>query len=79
MKHLKYALHPGEVTSQNDGNRHYVGAFELARLYQVPMDECLTINPARQFGLRTDKLIHLYPRMDGRYGELAAMERGEKI
>lgn len=58
---MKYALYPGYVISQHDGDRHYITPEMLASLYQVPMSECV-INPES-----TEGLIVLRPRYDGNY------------
>lgn len=39
----RYLLCPGWVMSRTDGDRHHVGAEELARLYCVPMTECVVL------------------------------------
>lgn len=38
----RYVLCPGPVTSRNDGQRHYVGAEALRRLYGVAARDCVT-------------------------------------
>lgn len=40
---IKYALFPGHVTSKTDGDVHFVGAQDLARLYGVNMRECVVL------------------------------------
>lgn len=68
---IRYILHPGWVESWNDGDRHYIDAPKLARLYGVPWNQCIVHDPMRPetragfVGLPTDK--HLWPRKDGRY------------
>lgn len=67
---MKYALCPGFVTSRTDGDRHYVGAVNLAELYGVPMSECVIFDPDRPHlaaGVKATGLIFLRPRRDGRY------------
>lgn len=66
----KYMLHPGRVISKKDGDEHYIQADQLARLYGVPLNECLIV-PAGDalYGAnleRTD-VIHLHPRYSGDY------------
>lgn len=71
----KYLLCSGEVTSASDGQRHYIGPFELARLYGVDYHECKIFDPARWWPesfwkeAERDKqeLIVLKPRRDGNY------------
>lgn len=73
----RYLLCPGIVTSRTDGDRHYVGAAELARLYGVPKANCLvlphwsTMNHFHRASLleraARGELIALRPRADGDY------------
>lgn len=63
----KYLLCPGYVISQNDGDRHFIGADELARLYGVPMSECSIFDERIQMIRNTDGLIQLHPRSNGDY------------
>ena len=66
----RYLLCPGDVMSKTDGQYHYVGAHELARLYGVRLDQC-EVRPHREiarFGWRPHPgLIELHPRYDGNY------------
>ena len=72
---VRYVLCPGMVTSQSDGQQHYIGPMALARLYGVRLDECEIYEPApqwtetafRQAQARTLGLIRLAPRYDGDY------------
>lgn len=36
----KYCLHPGHVTSKEDGDRHYIGYDKLIQLWAVDPKEC---------------------------------------
>ena len=65
----KYILHPGYVTSKNDGDRHFISAPELAKLYNVPLEECYAPNTIGRLDAIENwrGLIHLFPRYDGRY------------
>lgn len=77
---VKYALHPGFVTSKNDGDRHFINAHQLASCYGVRPCECVVV-PWDATKTRIDeirrqqiidriermKLIHLHPRYDGNY------------
>jgi hypothetical protein len=69
---------PGTVVSANDGDRHYVGARELMRLYDVPPEDCIVENGVgRAPGVSSfieSKLIKLRPRYDGNY-TMKAVER----
>jgi hypothetical protein len=70
----KYGLRPGWVTSKTDGDRHWVSAEQLARLYQVPMDECVMAPHPTEYQLVRDRFWKVYgylptlaPRFDGDY------------
>ncbi|WP_426106390.1 hypothetical protein [Massilia sp. TSP1-1-2] len=69
-----YALYPGLVYSQSDGQRHRIQRNDLARLYGVRLADCITIAEADTAnpGLRghvayAATLIALRPRSDGNY------------
>lgn len=62
----RYVLHPGWVTSQNDGQRHYITAPMLWNLYGVPPAQCRVYNPQQR---HQEGEVHLYPRYDGKYRE----------
>ena len=66
----RYLLCPGYVMSKTDGQYHYVGARDLARLYGVRIDQC-EVRPERmiaRFGWRPQPgLVELHPRYDGDY------------
>lgn len=65
MSGPKYLLCPGWVTSQTDGQRHFVGERQLAALYSVPMSQCAVRG---RFGWRLIAgAIELHPRYDGNY------------
>ena len=74
----RYLLCPGWVTSRTDGDRHYVGASQLAMLYGVSMAECMVLPDPSSFenamrrSLLLDRMVHgelipLSPRKDGDY------------
>lgn len=71
----KYVVCPGMVTSQTDGQEHYVGPMQLMRLYGVRPEECEIYEPASwwpwsyyvQAEERQQGLIRLCPRYDGDY------------
>ena len=70
----RYALYPGPVRSRVDGDRHFVSALALARLYAVALADCVVIQdadyrcPSRRSAVaHAASLIPLYPRADGRY------------
>jgi len=63
-----YVLCPGWITSQNDGDQHYIDSLQLARLYGVSLRDCL-IRPARGSLHSADCAgkVFLHPRFDGVY------------
>jgi hypothetical protein len=63
----KFALHPGTVISRNDGQEHFVSAWQLARLYKLSPSEWFIWDGDQQNG-SWDDYIHLYPDYHGRYG-----------
>ena len=60
----RYILHPGWVTSQNDGDRHYITAVRLLGLYGVHPALCRIYDPKVK---DKEGEVHLYPRYDGNY------------
>lgn len=60
----RYVLHPGWVTSRNDGDRHYITAIRLAELYGVHPACCRVSSPDAK---DKEGEVHLYPRYDGNY------------
>lgn len=62
----KYAVYPGYVISQNDGDRHYIGADQLIRLYGVDRRDCLIIREHER-GMFVGGLIALTPQSNGDY------------
>jgi hypothetical protein len=64
--HVKYALHPGPMISRGDGQLHHITSGQLARLYNVPLRECVVIDvkaPDYMAKMRRyENLIHLYPQ-----------------
>ena len=66
---IKYVLHPGEATGP-DGNALQIDGDQLARLYGVPISECLIMNPEEEEalqGLVPADATHLHIRLDGDY------------
>lgn len=72
----KYLLCPGYVTSRTDGDRHYITADQLARLYRVNPSDCEVRQDAEPWespslaAVRKQRhagLIKLGPRYDGDY------------
>lgn len=67
---IKYCLHPSRIPSKADGQLHYIDAVTLARLYNVPMNECYIVYvnaPETWIAVKDKNLIHLYPKYDGDY------------
>lgn len=73
-----YLLIPGQVTSKTDGQRHWVTAAELVRLYGVDPADCLVFPMGRSpdDALRRNalhervargELTALHPRYSGNY------------
>lgn len=65
----KYVLHPGHVTSKNDGQSHYIGAARLADLYGVSLRDCINVDAPEFLEQQHSQasFTHLYPRRDGDY------------
>jgi hypothetical protein len=59
----KYLVKPGYVFSKSDGDKHWISADKLIRLYQVNPRECVISHPY----LDPEDLIVLEPRYDGNY------------
>jgi hypothetical protein len=63
----KYLICPGMVTSKRDGDKHYITADQLIRLYKVNPSECVVM-PKNNKGYRPDdELIVLSPDYSGQY------------
>ena len=62
---IKYCLHPGYVISQNDGDRHFIGAARLADLYRVHLSECVVDDEWHRWNM--SGLVCLYPSASGTY------------
>ena len=66
---IKYVLHTGE-TQDVDGNSVRIDGDQLARLYGVPISECLIMNPDEADELQDlvpEDATHLHIREDGEY------------
>lgn len=66
----KFALHPGWVRSQSDGDMHYISAAQLAGLYGIHHNEYIIWDPERRetyFGRTWMDYIHLFVKSDGNY------------
>jgi len=65
----KYVVIPGYVRSPNDGDEHYITPTMLARLFRVPLAECIIIDSAHTtegFIIPPDLPV-LRPRNSGNY------------
>ncbi len=63
----KYLVCPGIVVA-HDGDKHYIGANELMRLYKVSPKECTIIDtPIAAHGLEWSKYLVLRPDATGKY------------
>lgn len=67
-KKIKYLVYPGIIVSKNDGDRHYIGADKLMKLYGVNPQECKIIDtPISAHGLKLEEYIVLSPNTAGDY------------
>lgn len=65
---IKYGLCPGYVISKNDGQRHFINAGKLMRLYNVSPAECVILYDGKKpMGFRPGELILLRPDYSGSY------------
>jgi hypothetical protein len=66
----KIALHPGWIISETDGDRHYIGVSQLARLYRLGLGEYVVWDderPQTYLGRNPEHYKHLYPKLNGDY------------
>jgi hypothetical protein len=74
----RFILYPGHVTSETDGDEHYIGVLKLLRLYDVSVHECIVWrgpeDDIKLKGLDRSKMWALCPQYYGkRYQEIAAL------
>jgi len=62
---LKYALHPGTVISNTDGQTHLISFEQLAALYGLKLWECFEWEEGT--GRYWDDYVHLFPMANGDY------------
>ena len=64
-------IHPGYVHSATDGDRHMIGARDLARCYGLSLNEVTVVPRWQEPKVYNDPpgSIHLYPRYHGDYHE----------
>ena len=82
-RQIRLVVCDGYVTSENDGDRHYIGPMTLLHLYGVPPDVPFTPYPSRKdefFGWSdrpTD--IRLSPMRNGKYSLEDAAMRAQEV
>lgn len=64
---MRYVLHPGFVFSKNDDDRHFIDARTLARLYDVPLKDCVVIDQSQRGYRQHPEDVHLRPDYSGNY------------
>jgi len=63
-----FVCYGGHVTSESDGNTHYVSSISVARLYRVRIADCILMNENSNLAGFLDKgKVILRPRSDGDY------------
>lgn len=76
---IRFCLHPGPVTSVNDGDTHIISAPQLSQLYGVSLSECLVVRGPNGMNGREEyltRLLHLYPSKQGAaYWHISDAER----
>ena len=82
MTQPRYALHPGFVRSAGDGQEHYVGVHDLARLYRLRQGEYVRWDdqdPSSYLGRDPRAFAHLWPDSSGRYELIAERIEQERV
>ncbi len=67
---MRYVLFPSWVTSRTDGERHFIKAGDLAKLYNVPFHKCLVVNHIDRIAghyVPREGDVKLHARADGNY------------
>jgi len=83
QRKVRLVVCDGYVTSETDGQRHYIGPMTLLKLYGIPANTPFVSYPSRKdefFGWRDQSDdIHLHPMRNGNYSlESAAIRaRGQ--
>lgn len=67
MANKKYLVIPGPVCSKRDGDRHYIEADKLMRLYGVNPADCIIHRHDRPGERHDPSLIWLIPQYSGDY------------
>lgn len=68
----RYIVHPGWITSRADGDRHFIRAGQLIRLYGISINECLVCAHCQGRKMlpcmaSTPGYVDLWPRYSGDY------------
>lgn len=67
-RRTRYVIAPGWVVSQRDGDRHWISAGDLLRLYRVPPNAPVLVLDENRHGYRPEPDDYLCePRFDGKY------------
>jgi len=64
---FRYVLHEGYIRSENDEQVHFISGPRLAKLWGVPLSQCV-VHSYYLKGKMGD--IHLSPRDDGKYSKI---------
>jgi len=67
MTNKKYVICPGWIVSQNDGDRHFITAQQLIRLYGVNPKECIVRRERDNVLPWHKELKWLRPKYNGDY------------
>lgn len=72
----RFAVYPGQIRGERDGDVHYIGFARLCKLYNVPLALCVDMSrPENLLGRDTSKLVPLRPSYRGNY-TLGEAKRG---
>lgn len=73
---FRFAVYPGKVKSQSDGDIHHIGFTRLCELYNVPLSLCVDMSrPENRRARGLSKLTALRPSHSGNY--TLVPERGD--
>ena len=78
---IKYVVYPGYVRSKYDGDRHYITAKQLIKLYEVNPLKCHIVDfnqPKTYRGKDFRPYISLIPRYNGDYKNLSKLYNLQK-
>jgi hypothetical protein len=65
---MTYALCPGYVVSKHDGQLHFIGAYQLAWLYRLKIEQCFIADTPEKEKYATKKhMTLLRPNYKGSY------------